>query len=200
MEQREAYTITYAVLGMLARWGPRSGYDVKRHFDESLGYVWSATHSQIYKELRRLADLGWAEMEREEQESRPDRKVYRVTPAGREALAQWLSQPADMLQLHDELMLKMAFGALAPPGALAEVLRAGIVDHEQRLFQFYEEARLHGDPAQPETWQEPARADSLTDPYIGLTVHLALTFEEMYLRWLHETLSMVAPGEPHHKI
>jgi len=191
VNQREAYTITYAVLGMLARWGPRSGYDVKRYFDQGLGYIWSATHSQIYKELRRLADLGWAEMEREEQESRPDRKVYRITPAGREALALWLGQPAEMLQLHDELLLKVVFGAFAPPGGLPNILRASIAAHEQRLAQFQEELRQHGDPAQPETWEGYPRAEGITDPYIGMTTRLGIAFEEMYLRWLRETLALV---------
>ncbi|HEY7124736.1 MAG TPA: PadR family transcriptional regulator [Ktedonobacterales bacterium] len=199
MEQREAYTITYAVLGMLARWGPMSGYDVKRYFDQGLGYIWSATHSQIYKELRRLADLGWAEMEREEQESRPDRKVYRMTPAGREGLARWLGQPAEMLQLHDELLLKVVFGTFAPPGALAATVRASIAAHERRLAQFQEEARLHGDPTQPETWQGYPRPEGVTDPYIGLTTRLAIAFEEMYLRWLRETLALIAPNEPPHQ-
>ena len=198
MDQREAYTITYVVLGMLARWGAMSGYDVKRWFDEGLRHIWGATHSQIYKELRRLHDLGWAEMEREEQELRPDRKVYRITPAGHEALSAWLAQPAEMLQLHDELLLKVVFGAFAPPGALAATLRASIAAHEERLMQFDEELRLHGDPAQPETWQDYPRAEGATDPYIGLTARAAVAFEEMYLRWLHETLMLLAPNEPHH--
>ncbi len=198
MERREAYTITYAILGMLARWGPMTGYDVKRWFDQGVGQIWSAAYGQIYKELKRLQDLGWAEMEREEQESRPDRKVYCVTPAGREALARWLSERAEPVQLRDELLLKIVFGAFAAPGALADTLRSAIADHEQRLMQYHEELRIHGDPTQPEIWQQPTSAESPTDPYIGLTARLAVAFEEMYLRWLHETLELIAPGERHH--
>jgi PadR family transcriptional regulator AphA len=186
------YTITYAILGMLARWGPMSGYDLKRWFDQGVGQIWSAAYGQIYKELNRLQTLGWAEMEREEQEARPDRKVYRVTPAGREALAAWLGQRAEPPQMRDELLLKLAFGSLAPPGALAETLRASIADHEQRLSRYQEELRTHGDPTQPETWQQPRSTDSPTDPYVGLTARLGVAFEEMYLRWLHEAAAALA--------
>ena len=78
MEQ-EAYPITYGVLGLLAFWGPLSGYDMKRLFDHVLAPMWGAAQSQIYKELRRMKELGWVEMEREEQEARPDRKMYSIT-------------------------------------------------------------------------------------------------------------------------
>src|SRR2546429_2258067 len=113
MEQHEAYPITYGILGLLAFWGPLSGYDIKRLFDHILSAMWAAAHSQIYKELRRMKELGWVEMEREEQESRPDRKVYTITQAGREALAAWQAQPPTVSQLRDELLLKLLFGSFA---------------------------------------------------------------------------------------
>src|SRR5713226_3365644 len=74
MERPEAYPITYGILGLLAYWGPLSGYDIKHLFDHTLTPMWGAAHSQIYKELRRMKALDWVEMEREEQDSRPDRK------------------------------------------------------------------------------------------------------------------------------
>src|SRR5262249_29427055 len=119
MDRPDAYPITYGVLGLLAFWGPMSGYDIKRLFDHVLAPMWGAAHSQIYNELRRMQKLGWLEMEREEQESRPDRKVYRMTPAGREALVAWQKQPPTVLQLRDELLLKILFGSFAPPSDLS---------------------------------------------------------------------------------
>src|SRR5581483_791585 len=101
MDRSEAYPITYSVLGLLAFWGPLSGYDLKRLFDHMLSPMWGAAHSQIYHELRRMKDLGWVEMEREEQESRPDRKVYSITQSGRDALTSWQAKPASVLQLRD---------------------------------------------------------------------------------------------------
>ena len=38
---------------------PSSGYDLARRFDKSIGYFWHATHQQIYRELGRMAEMGW---------------------------------------------------------------------------------------------------------------------------------------------
>src|SRR5690348_12799778 len=95
MDQLEAYPITYGILGLLAFWGPLSGYDLKRLFDHTLAPMWGAAQSQIYKELRRMKELGWVEMEREEQESRPDRKIYSITDQGYTALHAWQAQPPE---------------------------------------------------------------------------------------------------------
>ena len=56
MEQIEAYPVTYGILGLLAFWGPLSGYDLKRLFDHTLAPMWGAAQSQIYKELRRMKE------------------------------------------------------------------------------------------------------------------------------------------------
>jgi hypothetical protein len=66
-------------------------------------------------------------------------------------------------------LLKVVFGAFAPPGGLVRVLYASIAAHEQRLAQFQEELRQHGDPTQPETWQGYSRAEGVRDFYIGMT-------------------------------
>src|SRR2546430_790658 len=131
MDRPEAYPITYGVLGLLAFWGPMSGYDIKRLFDHVLSPMWGAAHSQIYNELRRMKELGWVEMEREEQERRPDGKVLRMTQEGYEALTAGKKHPPAIMQLRDELLLKILFGSFAPPDALEENLRNGIASHQK---------------------------------------------------------------------
>ena len=106
MERNEAYPITYGILGLLAFWGPLSGYDIKRLFDHMLAPMWGAAHSQIYKELRRMEELGWVDMRREEQEARPDRKVYSMTDKGGVALHQWQAQPPDVFQMRDAALVR----------------------------------------------------------------------------------------------
>src|SRR5260370_7234780 len=119
MDHLEAYTITYGILGLLAFWGPLSGYDIKRLFDHTLSAMWGAAQSQIYKELRRMKELGWVEMEREEQEARPDRKIYSMTDQGLAALRKCQPQPPEGFQLRDELLPKALFGTTTPPPHLA---------------------------------------------------------------------------------
>lgn len=194
VEQLEAYPITYGILGLLAFWGPLSGYDLKRLFDHTLSAMWGAAQSQIYKELRRMKELGWVDMEREEQESRPDRKIYSITDQGHTALRAWQAKPPEVFQLRDEMLLKVLFGAFASPADLAQNLRASIAAHEMRLLAYRQNALFiptrgafqHGNKR-----PNPYGAESQEDPYFRLIVHFAIEFEQTYIRWLYEALDMV---------
>jgi len=195
MQRQEAYPITYGVLGLLAFWGPLSGYDLKRLFDHVLAPMWGAAHSQIYHELRRMKELEWVTMEREEQESRPDRKVYQITPAGQQALAAWQEEPSGVLQLRDELLLKVLFGSFATPQTMQKLLQAGIVLHEQKLFQYRESMQLlpvRDRHLQPSGRPDPYRSGNDEDAYVRLIARFALDFEKMYLQWLREALEYIA--------
>jgi PadR family transcriptional regulator, regulatory protein AphA len=196
MERLEAYPITYGILGLLAFWGPMSGYDIKHMFDHTLAPMWGAAHSQIYKELRRMKELGWVDMEREEQEARPDRKVYSITEQGRAALQKWQGQPPDVFQLRDELLLKVLFGSFAAPNDLAQNLRTAIAHHEMRLMAYRQNALFlpTGDEfrqGHSHKRRNPYAAEKEEDPYFGAIVRFAVEFEKMYVRWLYETLEFV---------
>ena len=194
MERPEAYPITYGILGLLAFWGPMSGYDIKHIFDHTLAPMWGAAHSQIYKELRRMKELGWVDMEREEQEARPDRKVYSITDNGSSALREWQAQPADVFQLRDELLLKVLFGTFAAPGDLAQNLRAAVAYHEMRLLEYRQSSHFipaKGELRTGDKRPNPYATESEEDPYFGLIAHFAIEFEKTYLRWLYETLDFV---------
>lgn len=68
-----------------------SGYELTRRFDRSIGYFWGTTHQQIYRTLRAMEDDGWVQVQPVVQQSRPDKKVYSVTEAGRAELSRWIS-------------------------------------------------------------------------------------------------------------
>lgn len=196
MNKPEAYPITYGVLGLLAFWGPMSGYDIKHLFDHILAPMWGAAHSQIYNELKRMKELGWVVMEREEQETRPDRKVYQVTSQGQEALKDWQSQPAVFLQLRDELLLKFLFGSFASPGDLVTNLKAGIEQHEQRLLEYRQNEQYmprSGQQAPIGSRPNPYLQESSgeNDPYFALISRFAIDIEKTYLNWLYEALTFV---------
>lgn len=199
MDRPDAYPITYGVLGLLAYWGPLSGYDIKGLFDHVLSAMWGAAHSQIYNELRRMKDLGWVVMEREEQESRPDRKVYQITPAGQEALIAWQKQPPVVLQLRDELLLKIIFGSFAAPADIAANMRTSIDDHEQRLLHYQQTMQqlpIFNQQRQASGRHNPYLSDSEEDPYFRLVSRFAIDFENLYINWLHEALTTLEHGNP----
>jgi len=194
MEQHEAYPITYGILGLLAFWGPLSGYDIKRLFDHTLSAMWGAAQSQIYKELRRMKELGWVEMEREEQEARPDRKIYSITDQGHEALRKWQAQPPEVFQLRDELLLKVLFGSFATPADLAQNLRASIAAHEMRLLEYRQNAFFlptRGSVQHNDRRPNPYAVEGEEDPYFRLVVRFAIEFEKTYIRWLYEALDEI---------
>lgn len=194
MERAEAYPITYGILGLLAFWGPLSGYDIKGLFDHVLAPMWGAAHSQIYKELRRMKELGWVEMQREEQEARPDRKVYTITEQGSEALRQWQGQEPDVFQIRDELLLKILFGKFADPADLEKNVRSSIAQHELRLLAYRQLSQFlpsGGEFRHGNKRHNPYATEDEEDPYFRLVSHFAIEFEKMYLRWLYETLDFV---------
>lgn len=85
-------TLPHAILVSLSE-RSGSGYELARRFDGSIADVWTATHQQIYKTLRTMADDGWVSVTTVVQQTRPDKKVYTVSDAGRDELARWLAAP-----------------------------------------------------------------------------------------------------------
>jgi len=99
-------SIRFAILVALSE-GPKSGYDVAKHFDESIGFFWNARHSQIYRELGNLRDKDWATSEEIEQSGKPNRIVFTITDAGREALYQWSREPIQPMEIKDNFLVQL---------------------------------------------------------------------------------------------
>lgn len=87
-------SLDHAILGFLS-YRPMSGYDLKKHFDESVRHFWPATQSQIYRTLKRMAEAGWVSVEVVEQDDLPDRKVYHLCEPGLTELRRWLATPQE---------------------------------------------------------------------------------------------------------
>src|SRR4051794_41783328 len=89
LEYDGAVSLRMAALGLLAQ-EPGSGYDLLRHFQNSMANVWPATQSQLYGELNKLADSGLIEVS----DIGPrGRKAYRVTEAGHAEVPRWVTHP-----------------------------------------------------------------------------------------------------------
>jgi DNA-binding PadR family transcriptional regulator len=112
-----------------------SGLELTRRFDKSIGFFWSATHQQIYKVLGRMEADGWVTSTVVAQQGRPDKKVYAVSDAGRDALADWLAQPGGTAApARSEIAVKMRGASLARDREdVLTVVRAELADHQARL-------------------------------------------------------------------
>lgn len=115
---------SYILLGLLTL-RDMSGYDLKLFADRTLPYIYeSPAKSQIYSELRRLEGLGLITMEAIEQASRPDKRLYSITAAGREAIEQWLVRAELERDTYKSFfLLRMFLGHLMPSTALLELLQ-----------------------------------------------------------------------------
>jgi len=123
-------TTSYILLGMLSS-QEVSGYDLKQQLDKSLYPCYeSPAKSQIYGELRRLTQQGWTTVTEVPQTHRPDKRVYRITPAGLTALRQWLASPdVEPDSFKSPLLLRLFFGHLLPH----DVLSARLETRQQQM-------------------------------------------------------------------
>jgi DNA-binding PadR family transcriptional regulator len=76
-----------------------------------VGLFWTSSPGQIYAEPKRLLELGWITREKQPGKTR-SRTVYRLTPAGREALRAWLRAPAGFPRLQHEACVRLFAGDL----------------------------------------------------------------------------------------
>jgi DNA-binding PadR family transcriptional regulator len=122
--------LSHAILATLLS-GPVSGYGLTKRFNRAIGYFWHATHQQIYRELATLEAHGY--VERVPSPSPSTEKRYKLTPQGRDALAQWIAQPSEPGVLREDLLLKVRAGLLVPPEVLVAELRRRRAIHAERL-------------------------------------------------------------------
>jgi DNA-binding PadR family transcriptional regulator len=104
-------SLRHAVLGLLSA-GPASGYDLLKRFEQSLANVWSATQSQLYGELARMAAEGLVEMAAEGPRGR---KEYEITEAGSVELHHWLTEVEPEPPRRNAMLLRVFFLHLLDP-------------------------------------------------------------------------------------
>lgn len=102
--------------------GDKSGYDIKKLFEAAFRHFHSATYGSIYPALNRLERDGLIVGRTEHGAGHPDRKLYRLTDAGHEALRRELMMESPTEQVRSEFMVLMFFAHLFPTARLAEIL------------------------------------------------------------------------------
>ncbi len=177
-------TLGYALLSLLAR-GELSGYDIARQMKAPIGYFWHASHSQIYPELARLERDGYVGHQVVEQHDRPDKKVYSLTDAGREALRTWVTSPLDVPSVRDELVLRAFSLWLGDRREAAALFREHERRHEAQLEEYQAiEAHIKG---------QSARLPSIDSPEFAAyaTLQRGMGYERecaAWCRWVAEQL------------
>ncbi|GGX75479.1 PadR family transcriptional regulator [Streptomyces minutiscleroticus] len=171
-------SLPHAILTALLE-KPSSGLELTRRFDRSIGYFWSATHQQIYRELGRLEAEGHIRALPAEQPARGQRKSYEVLPAGRAELARWTAAPQDPRPHRDPLLLRLRASAVVGTAGLREDLLRHLDLHRRQLAE-YEEIRRRDFP--------PGR-DAPEDRLRHLVLRAGIDLETFWTQWLDRALA-----------
>jgi DNA-binding PadR family transcriptional regulator len=127
------------VLGLL-RARPRTGYDIRKWLDVQgrvVGY--NPPTSQIYRQLARLAERGWAHSVPDPRSSGPDAKLYVITDEGRQAFDEWVTSPYEPVErpMDPDFHVRMQFSQHLGPAAILELVRTELryrrAQHEHPL-------------------------------------------------------------------
>lgn len=93
---RDLPATAYAILGILCFERELTAYDVKKWADASLRhFYWAPATSHVYRELARLEDRGLVEARGASTAEPRTKRVYRITPGGRAAVARWAAEPTE---------------------------------------------------------------------------------------------------------
>jgi len=173
---------SYLVLGLLAREGPSTPYELKRHVAATIGHFWSFPHALLYKEPARLVGLGLLTEEREQVGRR--RRLFTITTAGREALRTWLSHPArHPTELRDLALLQLFFADLESTTATLAIAEEQLGLHQRQLAGYEAdqrfEDRLDGGQGISRTVQH----------WRGVTLRIGLLYERAAVEFWGEVAS-----------
>lgn len=163
-----------------------SGYELAKDFETSLGFFWQASHQQIYQELRKLSDKRWLSKREVNQKGKPNKIVYGMTKAGREALGKWVFDTTRLQAAKDDLLVKLYNLNEDNASHIAAEISTRRNETMQRLYLYEKIRRRHyGVP------------EFLPTRRKGVYLALALGIQqgEQYLAWCDEALDLLGKLE-----
>jgi len=109
---------------------PAHGYELKYGIESLFGGVWPAVNiGQVYSTLGRLERAGLVRSVAVAQSSRPDKKVFELTPLGRDELARWVDEVVVADRLRDQFFSKLV---VASQSRLVDPLV--LIDRQRRAY------------------------------------------------------------------
>ncbi|WKG03517.1 PadR family transcriptional regulator [Mycolicibacterium sp. HK-90] len=166
--------------------GEASGYDLAKGFDASVANFWMATPQQLYRELDRMAADGLITARLVEQDRRPNKRLYSLTDAGRQALLEFTAIPPKPGAIREDLLVQIQ----AVDSGNLEAVRAALTE---RLN--WATAKL----ARYRRAQDHLLAGRTEDGYLAeaervgpyLTLLRGIRFEEENIDWAGRALAVL---------
>jgi DNA-binding PadR family transcriptional regulator len=169
--------LRHAVLAALLD-GEYSGYQLAKAFDVGVANFWHALPQQLYSELTRLEKEGLVTGRQVVQESRPNKRLFRVSDAGLAELEQFAAAASKPSFIRDDLLVKVQAADRVGAGQVIEQLQERASAAEARIELFGGLLRrMRGDADE----EEFLRRGERIGPY--LTCMRGLAFEEGHRDW-----------------
>jgi DNA-binding PadR family transcriptional regulator len=161
---REINATAASLLGFLHA-GPMTGWELDAAVGNTIIHFWNVTRSQVYRELRTLAELGYVEAG----DTGPrDRRPYAITDAGREAFAAWIVRHPGQMIVRMPLLLTVFFGKHLPPGRLEEIIEIELREGVKALKEYEAMLESIGD----------------SDPFMAQILRFGVEYQKTLLRWI----------------
>jgi PadR family transcriptional regulator, regulatory protein AphA len=126
---------SYVILALVGR-GGAGPHDIVRMMREG-AIFWTTSASHYYAEPKRLAKLGFLEARKEPGRTRP-RTHYELTDDGRDALKEWVAQPAAMPRTQHEGIVKLLAADFSDDATIRASL-AGLRPELERAYRNLDE-------------------------------------------------------------
>ncbi len=154
-----------------------SGYDLLKRFKQRLGFFWQASHQQIYQQLKVMHQAGLIDCTLEQQQGKPDRKIYAMTVEGNKELLNWLNSACKPQKINDSLLVKLYGGHLLENAVLLDEIKQHKEQHNKALLIMLEIEQQY------QTLDNSERK-GLALPF--LTLRRGILGEQAWLAWAEE--------------
>jgi DNA-binding PadR family transcriptional regulator len=144
--------------------GPMSGWELASAVEATIGNFWNVTRSQVYRELRNLAERGLVEPGATGPRGR---RRFAITQAGRRDFAAWIGREPGQELVRFPLLLTLFFADHLPQEQVRAFLDTHRRSHKERLVRY--RAMFEG--------------SSLDSPR-AQTLRFGIAYEESFLEWL----------------
>ena len=173
-------SLKHAILSILIE-SEKTGYDLTKNFESSIGYYWSASHQQIYKTLGDMHKDDWVNVKVNNQSGKPNKKLYSVTATGEKALREWAVLPTKGSSNKNPLLIKLLLARMVGPEPILQQLNDRLKEVYALISEFSKIEKEYFTPK-----PEPETHIKNTTSY--LTLRNGILSAHAELDWLHEAI------------
>lgn len=173
--------LKYAILGLLSHQS-MTGYDLMQQFESALCEFWSAKHSQIYPELKKLTNEGMIQYEVQISGQVLKKKLYSITEEGKKDFMEWLSKVESIESTPKDIFrLRLFFSNKLSSDQRLNLLTDQLEQHRLRLSHLRKNQQKFAEIPEKDT-------DEFSDYLVLLG---GVMREEQTCNWLEKCMELI---------